>query len=284
MPSPPAGCPRPRNRFTRQKAAGIVLTERDREILSGVFLHRAMRRDQIEALYFGSTPRANARLRLLFDHGLLMRSFPPEAPFGAQAVYTIALAAVPAVAAHLEWDEAEVRATTRKSPTPRFLEHTLAIVEFYLALRRDVAATPGLALEKWLPEILCRQEYEARRGSTGAWCKEVFRPDAFARLRVGERVRDVFLEIDLGHTSRPEWERKLASYAEVLQSGLFEETYRSEAFSLLVVTTGPRRAQHLASLKAPILVQLTTLRSVATDGGALAPLGADLLSPRPLLE
>lgn len=275
MPSPPADYPRPRSRFTRHKAAGIVLTERDREILAGVFLHRAMRRDQIEAMYFGSTPRANARLRLLFDHGLLMRTYPKEAPFGAQAVYTIALAAVPVVAAHLEWDEAEVRATTRKSPTPRFLEHTLAIVEFYLALRRDVAAMPGLALEKWLPEILCRQEYEARRGSKGAWSKEVFRPDAFARLRAGERVWDVFLEIDLGHTSRPEWERKLASYSEVLQSGLFEETYRSEAFSLLVVTTGPQRAQRLACMKSAFPLVCATLKDVAALGGVVAALSAD---------
>ena len=74
------------------------LEERDRELLCDLLWQRAMSRSQLERLYFSSLVRANARLRLLFDHGFVSRYFLPAAPYGAQAVYSLGKAAVPVVA------------------------------------------------------------------------------------------------------------------------------------------------------------------------------------------
>lgn len=98
-----------RSRFTPQPKAGLRLEPRDELLLSDLFLHRAMSRGQIQALYFSSIVRCNARLRQLFDYGYVTRYYLPAAPFGAQAIYSIGKAAVPLVARRLEMEISEVR-------------------------------------------------------------------------------------------------------------------------------------------------------------------------------
>lgn len=261
----------PRSRFARAPEGAIQLTDRDGALLCDVFLHRAMSRGQIEELHFTSPSRANRRLRILFDHGYLLRSYAAEAPYGAQAAYSIAGKAVPVVAARLGLDPAGVRGLTRKSPTPVFREHALAVVDFSLALRRDVAASPDTELVEWVPELLCRQEYEIRPKGGGPWRKEVFRPDGYFRLRdrrTGD-VSDWFVEIDLGHTSSRDFAGKLASYRTFLESGIFRETFGAGSFRVLVVTPGERRAQNLreiAKRHPAVTVAVTTAEAVRTEG------------------
>lgn len=240
----------PRSRFRREPEGGVQLTDRDEAVLCDVFLHRAMSRGQIEELHFRSANRANRRLRQLFDHGYLLRSYATEAPYGAQAVYSIAGKTAPIVAARLGLDPQDVRDLTRKSPTPAFREHALAVVDFSLALRRYVSARPDTEFVEWVPELLCRQEYEIRPKGGGPWRKEVFRPDGYFRLKDVRMsgARDWFVEIDLGHTSSRDLAGKLASYRTFLESGLFRETFGAESFGVLVVTTGERRAQNLREI------------------------------------
>jgi hypothetical protein len=53
------------------------LTDRDREIIEAVCLHRVLRQDQVQALFFGSKSAAQRRLALLYHHGYLARQFLP---------------------------------------------------------------------------------------------------------------------------------------------------------------------------------------------------------------
>lgn len=108
----------PRSRFKAQKSIGMRLEERDEQILCDLFLHRLMSRGQIEKLYFTSTVRCNARLRLLFDHKFVLRHFPPAAPFGAQAIYSVGKAALPIVSRSLEMELPEVTRYFRRTQTP----------------------------------------------------------------------------------------------------------------------------------------------------------------------
>lgn len=133
-----------------------------------------MSRGQIQALYFGSTPRCNARLRQLFDYGYVSRYYLPAAPFGAQAIYSIGKAAIPLVARSLDMGITEVRKQCR-GRTPTFIEHTLEIVNLWIAFRAALAARNDIEIERWLPEIQCRHEYDIRAGDTGKWIKEVFK-------------------------------------------------------------------------------------------------------------
>lgn len=239
----------PRSRFVPQAAQGMRLEERDEQLLCDLFRHRLMSRGQIERRYFSSTVRCNARLRLLFDHKFVVRHYPPAAPFGAQAIYSVGKAALPIVARRLEMDLPDVQRFYRRTQTPTFIEHTLAVVDFWLTLQDAVAPHDDLTLDLWLAEMQCRHEWEIR-SSGGKWRKETFKPDAYFRLlrSSDERYFNFFLEMDLGHTSTKQFTGKLLTHRRYLQSGLFEQTYDCKSFHTLVVTTGERRLKNLRAL------------------------------------
>lgn len=247
-----------RSRFTPQPNAGMRLEERDRRLLADLFLHRLMSRSQIQALYFTSLPRCNARLRQLFDYGFLARFYPPVAPFGAQAIYSVGKAAVPVIATELEMDIPAVRRQLSRGKTPTFIEHTLAIVDVWLAFIIAAQEDQNIEIERWLPEAQCRHEYDLREAG-GKWRKEVFKPDAFIRLENNTSRNDVhhdvdieysnfFIEVDLGHTSARQFEGKLIAHRRYLESGLFNEIYGGDSFKTLVVTTSERRLANLCEL------------------------------------
>lgn len=237
-----------RSRFKAEPNAGMRLEARDRQLLCDLFLNRAMARSQIQVLYFGSVQRCNARLRLLFDHGFLTRYYPPAALFGAQAIYSVGRAAVPVVARDLEIEVSEVNRLLRGGPTPTFIEHTLATVDIWLGFRKSVLHSDS-EIERWIPEIQCRHEYEIRGGGSG-WRKEVFKPDAFIRFKAQNsgRLDSFFIEVDLGHTSSRQFLGKLLTHQRYLESGLFAETFGGDTFRTLVITTGSRRVANLSSL------------------------------------
>jgi hypothetical protein len=241
-----------RSRFTPGAMAGLRLEERDELLLCDLYLHRFMSRSQVEALFFSSTVRANARLRQLFDHGFVRRYYLPAAPYGAQAIYSIGKKAVPLVARRLEVEADEVARHYRGTKSPTFIEHTLEVVNIRLAFRdactKQSPVSPHVAIERWLPEMECRHEYQIRAKGTGHWKKEAFKPDAFVRLAAGKEFFNFFIEVDLGHTSSRQFAGKLSTHQRYLESGLFQEIYSGDEFHTLVITTGQRRLKNLGAL------------------------------------
>ncbi|BCM94145.1 hypothetical protein IAD21_06048 [Abditibacteriota bacterium] len=238
----------PRSRFEPKINARVRLEERDEQILCNLFLHRLMSRSQIERAHFSSTVRANARLRLLFDHGFVARYYPPYAPFGAQAVYRVGKAALPLISRRLEMDMEEVRRYFRLTQTPTFVEHTLAVVDLWLQVCEGARTTPGITLDLWLAEMKCRHEWAIY--TPGAKWKEAFKPDGFFRLEheVNQTFHSFFLECDLGHTSAKQFTGKLLTHTRYLESRLFEEVFGEGNFRTLIVTTGQRRLENLMAL------------------------------------
>jgi len=181
------------------------------------------------------------------------------------------------VARALELEEDEVKKQCRFSGTPTFLEHTLAVVEVRLALRDACVAHPELELELWVPEPLCRHEYDiAPARSLAPFRKEVFKPDGFARLRRPSEGTyfSFFLEADLGHTSSRQFAGKVAMHQRYGESGLFGEVYGTDSFHTLVVTTGPRRVANLLALCRDLgseVFRFTTFAQLE-QSGPLAPI------------
>lgn len=237
-----------RSRFKSQAEAGMRLEERDEQLLCDLFLNRFMSREQIQALYFTSLVRCNARLRQLFDHHFVARYYPPVSPFGAQAIYSVGKAALPLISRRLEIDLPEVTRHYKRGKTPTFIEHTLAIVDVWIGLRTAVAQREDVELESWVPEMLCRHEWEIRSANGGRWTKEAFKPDAFFRLAQRGEYANYFVEVDLGHTSSRQFLGKLMTHHRYLESGLFREVYDNDAFQTLVITTGKRRLENLRAL------------------------------------
>lgn len=232
-----------------QAAAGLRLEPRDEQLLCDLFLQRLMSREQIERLYFTSTVRCNARLRQLFDHKLVRRLYPPMAPYGAQALYSVGTAALPLIARQLDMDLPEVKRWNRVSSSPAYLEHTLAIVDAWLAFRDALQSDPQWEMETWFSELQCREDYEIK-APDGRVFKEAFNPDGFVRFahRELDEYHSYFLEIDRGHTSSGQFLKKLLIHERYLQSGLFQRRFKTETFKTLVITTGQRRVRNLLSL------------------------------------
>lgn len=240
-----------RPRDTPTPKGRTYLTERDRAILYDIFVHGAMRRDQIQARHFQSVPRCNSRLASLFHAGYLERTFlpvsaRPEVAYGTQIVYRLASKGVPLVAQTLGWEVSRVRERQRNG-TPTYLTHTLEIVDFYLGLEAAIAGEEAWSLVRFVPELLARHEYEVR-ASGGEWRLEVFKPDAVFLL---ERAGDIYaysLEIDLGHTSQRELSLKAQIHARYAATGLFHKRYDIASFTTLFVTTTETRKNNLLSL------------------------------------
>lgn len=267
---------KPRSRFAPEPVAGLRLEARDKELLANLFLHQAMSRGQIQALYFQSVVRCNVRLRQLFDHGYVSRYYLPAAPFGAQATYSIGKAAIPLVARELELDMAEVSKQYRRTRTPTFIEHTLEIVNLMIAFRAAVSRHPDIEIERWVPEMLCRHEYEIQINVSQRWLKEVFKPDGFVRFTTKSRDRfwNYFIEVDMGHTSARQFLGKLDAHQRYLESGLFKEIYGCQEFKTAVITTSPGRLANLQGLvesQQSRLFQFTTFTRIQ-DSGILAPI------------
>ena len=272
----------PRSRFRPAPAAGLTLTARDEALLTALFLNRVMTRGQIQALFFSSVPRCNARLRQLFDWGYLSRAYLPTAPFGSQALYSAGRAALSVIGKALDRmglsaEGADVTAHCRR-PALSLLEHALATGDVYLAVQKALAACPGVRLEHWLPERFCCHEFEIRRtdaaGGASRWRKQIFRPDAFLRLVCSEDARNCFLEVDRGHTSSRQFLGKIRTHGRFHQSGLFAEVFGWDDFQTLVVTTGDRRADNLRALaerERDGLFRFTTF-ALAEREGFLAPI------------
>ena len=228
----------------------FILTERDELLLVDIFLHQVLDRGQLQELHFSSVQRCNMRLRKLYDQGYVARDFHPSAPYGSQAIYRIGPKAAAILSKRLEADAAYIRQLCRGTKRPEFLEHTLAIADFYLAAKRAVQAMNTGEIETWLPELSARHEYDVQTNTGSGWKKQVFKPDGFLRLKSLEsgRLAPYFIEVDRGNASGKVFVQKVNHYRQYRQSGLFTEMYADADFVTLVVTTGPKRLEHLKAI------------------------------------
>jgi len=128
----------------------MVLTRRDREIIKAVHSFRLLTRSQIEVLLFPpdkgqdhptKTSRCRLRLKLLYHHGFLERPLVGVQPGPARGDFVYCL---DRKGAELIASEGEIEVDWRpkdKRPSPFFLEHTLRINDFRIAV--TLAARQG---------------------------------------------------------------------------------------------------------------------------------------------
>lgn len=271
----------PRTRSAPAPQTRLRLEERDLRLLHFLWAHTVASRSQLQEMFFGSTPRANARLRQLFDHGLVRRhslALSPLGSWGEEAVYGLGTKAFPILIERFEIESQRLHELACGQATPLFARHALATVEIGLGLRRAALSASDVELQQWLGENEARHHYEWRLPATGHWKNETFKPDGFVRLGFAgvskphaskPYVLAAFIECDMGHTSARGWQSKLDTYHRYSGTGLFEQTYGDYGFVVLCVTTGERRRDHLRELArvqgAPFL-RLTTFSEMQKPG------------------
>lgn len=201
----------------------MQLTSRDVRLLKDVALSHLLSRDQVIALgYFGSVSRANTRLLALVNLGLVRRL---TTPFYAQSLYAVTPKASPVLGERI------ARLVAARAPSPRFVQHALSVTNVRLALLRQGAT--GWRFEPQLHTTvrISGAEYAVR-------------PDGLALLPDGPTA----VEVDLGHVAPEKFRQKLLAYDAFAASGEACSQWQTDRLSVLVVTSGRRRAAHLTRL------------------------------------
>lgn len=251
---------------------GFILQRRDEAVLCDVFGQVALTLEDAVGLgHFGSRSRAQRRMALLTEQGLLRRFLAPD--LGSLTFYyTLGRRAASLVSSRLELELEQVRRFIRADCTPSLLRHASAITGFRIALQRAAARQSELGLERWLPERLIREEYELEVG--GRWQRCQFRPDAFFRVSWNQRYFPFMLEVDCGNAGRKAWQRTVNSYARHQASGLFSERYGQERFQAMVITTTSTRLMHLMEIagEQQEVAFLGTTRSEIAQLGIIGPI------------
>jgi len=241
-----------RSPLPRHKRAATAprmrLTERDSLVLSLIWQHRVLRRDQIQRLVFPSKNTANERLKRLYQHGFLQRRW-PAVEYGqgmSQALYLLDARGADVVAQHLALDRGEMhwRASHDQVSSP-FLDHMLMINDVRIAL--SLAAKWGhYRIECWLTqqELSVSPGHVHLSGANGLRKATVI-PDSYFCLHLGSRRAHFFIEADRATVSNKRWAQRVGAYLEYIRSGQYARRYGAHCLRVLTVTTSETRMRNL---------------------------------------
>lgn len=260
-----------RKRFQRSAAPKpMQLTARDLDLLAYVNRHRFLTSSQLIALDGGSAQNVLRCLRALFDHGFLDRPaaqlahMPVEGP--QPMVYALAAKGARALREYGhqlngagDWTEKNKRAGAV------FIEHTLAVAEFFTAMELACRANPDVTLVRQ-PEIIASAPEGTRtareplrwiakptNGRNELWSVV---PDGLFALSFVDGTASYFLlEIDRGtipitrhsldHRSIA---RKLATYYEGWRAGRHVEQFGVKQMRVLMLTSSAARMNNMLSV------------------------------------
>lgn len=223
-------------------AASAHLTDRDRDLVRLVAVHRVLTTDQLAALGFGNITTARHRLSALVRLGMVRR-FRPHPPTGS-APWHYVLGPVGATMLGVEDREEKrwaphvrVERQLALERSPR-LTHMSGRNWFFVALARD-AREHGGELREWLNEADTAARYEDApiRHDDRA---RLPHPDGAGTWAEDGRVVSFLLEYDTGTEHLPVLTGKLDGY-QVLAAGL---AWHGQVCPVLLFCFGsPRREQ-----------------------------------------
>ena len=174
------------------------LTERQVDMLAALARHRALTRDQLTGLFFGSKRRCQAALSQLKQLGLVRHViYLPQPLAGAGPRAYLLTAGGADVAAQVTGINRKVLGlrTARTGRSFLHINHTLAINDFYVGLHVAIRQIHGGL--SWVDEDEVRTYY-SRNG------KPTLTPDGAAEIRAEQKSVRAFIEIDRG-TERRLW-------------------------------------------------------------------------------
>ncbi len=222
----------------------MVLTERDKRIVLAVYENRYMSRDQIIRVFFRTKSVANERLMKLYQHEYLDRLFKPVSFGYTQAVYSLDKRGAEIVSKELgiykealSWKKRNVKVEFL------FLEHTLAISEFWVCLELAAKERKEIEILFW------KRQGEALKDKVSDPDRKQkylpVTPDAFFGILSPKGKSYFFLEVDLGTQSLKRFKKKIIAYRQYWKSGKYQEKYGFKSFRVLTITTSEKRLKNL---------------------------------------
>lgn len=219
--------------MTGNRKGGLVLQERDRQLLRELGVMRIIDREQTKLVGgFGSTTRVNTRLLALTRAGFLRRVFVGTISGGRKAIYALTTKSGPLVDRRLPALSHRQNLTLAGNLN---LEHQMLINSAFVTLKHQVIPVPGVQFLRWI----------SFREPLTQSIRLV--PDGYCELDSPSGIRTMFLEIDLGTEPIKTWETKTRNYVQLAVSGEFSRIFSRSQFRVLVVATTDRRALNIRS-------------------------------------
>lgn len=277
----------PRSRLIRDTAnlSPIRLTPRDFELLTALSEYRLLTTTQIRKLFFRSRHRARKRLFKLWQHKLVDRLFRPvslgDRP--SDVIYKLALHGARLLARHKGFsEEAMPEARRIKKLSSLFLDHTLAVNDFRIALERSCRETTDARLVYWREGKAIRFEQTIiDRSRFPALVRVPVQADGLFCVEINGHRHCAFVEIDLGTVTLGRWQRRFAAYARAYQPNLLPRQFGFSKFSVLIVTTGDSRMQNLRRIaKHHVLRAKGTNLYLFSHLGQISNISASLLTDK----
>lgn len=224
----------------------MVLQARDIGIILAVYENRFLRRDQIEKLFFKTTPTCNQRLQKLYQHKFLDRLYQPVDFGTSQAVYALDSVGAEVVAAKIGVGKGQINWTRRHNQIEHlFMAHTLAVAELHIGLELAlrIREEKDVKLLFWKREgLLPREKIQDPENPEK---KLSVIPDAFFGIETERGKLFFFVEVDMGTETLDRFRTKIVAYREYWKTGAFSNRYTYRNFRVLTVTNGVQRLNNL---------------------------------------
>lgn len=268
---PPGTAARAKRFERRDTPPNFQLTERDLALLAHVARHRFLSSKHLAALDGGSEQNLLRCLRVLFDHGYLDRPYAQLAHVPATGprpmVYGLARRGAQALQDHRQqraksqsdWTERNKRAGAK------FIEHTLAVANFMVALeiacrqRQDIQLLHESEIIAAAPERTRKAREPLRLSVPGLDNKlgisSVVADGLFGLVFPDDTAAYFLLEMDRGSMpvvrsrfDQTSFKRKLAVYWEAWKQGRHVEHFGVKQIRVLTVTESAERADRMVQL------------------------------------
>ncbi len=235
------------------------LTQRDKQIILGIYNYRVMTAHQIEALYFTSNKpdsrtrrsASQRRLQQLYHHGYLARIPRPVILGEGRSVFVYALDkhGADVVANEIGVDRKNIGWRPKQNLLGAlFLEHLLVTKEVRTVT--DILVEQGIFKKmQWIDEqTLNSSEYQTKLPiyADNSKTKRII-PDGFFSIWMPNQAKPAsfFLEVDQGTTTNALWVEKVKAYQAFRNSGKSHSYFGTEYFRILAVVKSAGRLQNL---------------------------------------
>ena len=222
---------------TRGGGNGIVIQDRDRELLWQLFImHVADRNQLIVAAGFTSLTRINTRLLALYRTGLIRRFF---IGFGGaqKALYALSQKGAQLIGVPLRGPRRRQDALLAADFS---VLHQLAINDVYCTVRFGPIPIPHVGWVNWM-------------GFTEPIAENVrLIPDGYVEFHTPAGIDAAFLEVDLGNESMDTWREKAKRYLDLARSGDYARTFKQPRFRVLVLADAVRRLRFIRTAVADV--------------------------------
>lgn len=216
-------------------------TARDREIVKLVYDYRMLSQRQLERVLGKARSTTQQALVRLYHHQYLDRVFMPVAPMGSSpTLYVLGRRGNDVLRQMGVTDFTGVPGTDL---SPMFLEHTLAINDFRIAVQLS-CEMHGWDVVEWKTENEIKADYDRVqvRDPRGRTQTIPVVPDSYFVIEIpGRGQARFFIELDRGTMSLERFRHKVQGYVAYYKSGLYNQRYEGKGFRVLTVVDTPGR-------------------------------------------